>query len=372
MKINTIIGFFVIYFLSITASSQGSYYISDAGNFNNGPYQILKCNADGSNVQVFTKQLLAWPQDILFLEDKGIVLISNFTSNSIDRYNANTGTYVSKFTTGIQGPTRMKIGKDSLLYVLQWLGDGKVKRYDLEGNFVDNFTELGVSNSIGMDWDLQDNLYVSSYDGKYVQKFGPDGKSLGRFIANGLAGPTNIQFLENGNWMVLDYNGATIKLYDGAGKFIKNLVSGVLNCEGLHIHSDGSFLIGVGQNASVRKYDVEGRFVGHLFTPGTLQLKNPNAVVFRKDVTATRDENKIVKADFLQETGRHQFQIVDVEFTKEITTVQLLDAEGKTILTRDVRRNQTLDLSALSAGVYLALGMSAVRKAYRQKIVISE
>lgn len=73
--------------------------------------------------------------------------------------------------------------------------------------------------------------------------------------------------------LVLDYSAGNVKLYDGEGKFLKNLVMGVVNCEGIHVNSDGSFIIGVGQSASVRWYDAEGKFIKNLVSPGSLQLK---------------------------------------------------------------------------------------------------
>ncbi len=69
----------------------------------------------------------------------------------------------------------MKIGADSLLYVLQWSGNGKVRRYELDGTFVDDFTSVGVTQSIGIDWDNDGNLYVSSYGGDNVRKFDTNG-----------------------------------------------------------------------------------------------------------------------------------------------------------------------------------------------------
>ena len=111
-------------------------YVSDAGNFNNPPWQILKFDQNGQNGEVFISENLAWPQDIVFLEDKNEVLISNLNTGRITRYNSETGAYMSNFATGLGGPTRMKIGDDDLLYVLQWTGDGLVKRYSLEGDSV--------------------------------------------------------------------------------------------------------------------------------------------------------------------------------------------------------------------------------------------
>ena len=40
-------------------------------------------------------------------------------------------------------------------------GNGKVKRYELDGTFVDDFTSVGVSQSIGIDWDSNGNWAMS-------------------------------------------------------------------------------------------------------------------------------------------------------------------------------------------------------------------
>src|SRR3990170_1225071 len=104
----------------VTHAQEMSIYISDAGNFNLPPWQILKFDANGENGEVFIDDHLDWPQDIVFLEDQNVVLISNLKSGQILRFNARTGDYIDVFAGSIGGPTRMKIGVDSLLYVLQW------------------------------------------------------------------------------------------------------------------------------------------------------------------------------------------------------------------------------------------------------------
>lgn len=75
----------------------------------------------------------------------------------------------------------MKVGPDSLLYVLQWNGVGKVRRYQLDGTYLGEFTTTGVSQSIGIDWDNKGNLYVSSYNGDLVRKFDTAGVDYGNF-----------------------------------------------------------------------------------------------------------------------------------------------------------------------------------------------
>ncbi|HEY6437246.1 MAG TPA: hypothetical protein VIY47_11705, partial [Ignavibacteriaceae bacterium] len=177
--------------LSITSNvfcQDVEIYVSDAGNFSSPPWQILKFDENGENPEVFINTNLAWPQDILFLEDQQVVLISNYNTGRITKYNSSTGIYIEDFASGVGGPTRMKIGADSLLYVLQAAGNGRVRRYRLNGIFVDEFTNIGVPQSIGIDWDSNGNLYVSSYNGDFVRKFDADGNDLGIFINTNLLG----------------------------------------------------------------------------------------------------------------------------------------------------------------------------------------
>ena len=121
---------FVLLLASNTFCQIIEVYVSDAGNFSSPPWQILKFDENGENPEVFINSNLAWPQDIVFIEDQDIVLISNLNSGTITKHNSATGAFIENFATGISGPTRMKIGADdSLLYVLQWSGNGRVRRY---------------------------------------------------------------------------------------------------------------------------------------------------------------------------------------------------------------------------------------------------
>ena len=83
-----------------------------------------------------------------------------------------------------------------------------------DGTFEDAFTAVGVFQSIGMDWDNEGNLWVSSYNGRFIQKFSPTGEDLGKIITSNLAGPTNIWFDENDDLIVIDYNGGNVKKFD--------------------------------------------------------------------------------------------------------------------------------------------------------------
>jgi len=262
-------------------------YVVDVGPNRGAPWQVLKYDQDGQNPQVFVNAGLNRPQEILFLEDRGVALVSSLGNNRINRHDAETGAFIDFFATGIGQPTRIRIGPGGLLYVLQWQGNGRVWRYDLDGNFVDEFTQVGVSNSIGLDWDSEGNLYVASFDQAHVRRFDPEGNDLGLFVTNGLVGPTNIWFDAGGDLLILDWSGGSIKRYGPDGEFEGVFVGGLSQPEGVDFLDNGDFLVGNGGTSSVRQYDKDGNFVRDLVTSGLGGLATPNGVTVRRLNTFT-------------------------------------------------------------------------------------
>jgi len=257
-------------------------YVSDAGHFSQPPWQILKFDENGENPEVFITENLAWPQDIVFVENANTVLVSNFNSGKIERYNAETGEYIDTFASGIAAPTRMKIGPDGLLYVLQWSGNGRVLRFNRFGTLIDSFTNLDLTQSIGLDWDSAGNLYVSSYDGQLVRKFNTDGLDQGNFISNNLAGPTNIWFADNGDLLVSDFDGGAVKRFDSQGVYLGNFITGLSQSEGVDYLPDGNLLIGNGGTHSVKMFTPAGTYLEDIIPNGSGGLIQPNAVVVRQ------------------------------------------------------------------------------------------
>ncbi|MEM9530512.1 MAG: hypothetical protein AAGA23_06315 [Pseudomonadota bacterium] len=273
--------FLALSLVAPVAAQDFEIYISDAGMLSNPPWQILKFDANGENPELFTNQNLAWPQDIVFLEDQGVALISNLNSNQINRHDAETGAFIDVFATSASGPTRMKIGPDGLLYVLQWSGDGRVRRYQLDGTPAADFTTTGLSQSIGLDWDSNNNLLVSSFDDALVQRFDDQGADQGALISSNLQGPTNLWFEASGDLLVLDWSGGAIRRFSAGGNFLGNFATGLTQPEGIAQLPGGDLLIGNGGTSSVRRYTSTGTLVGDFIASGTSGLIQPNAVVIR-------------------------------------------------------------------------------------------
>ena len=355
-------------FASISAQNY-SVYVSDAGNFSNPPWQILKFDANGQNGQVFISQNLDWPQDILFLENENTVLVSNLNNGRITQFNANTGAHLGEFATGIGGPTRMKLGPDSLLYVLQWTGNGKVWRYKLSGAFVDEFTATGVTTSIGLAWDDSGNLYVSSYNGKFIRKFSPSGADLGNFISTNLAGPTNIWFAENGDLMVVDYLGNSIKRFDSQGNYKGIFISGLPQGEGVDFLPNGNILIGSGGTSSVRVYSDSGILLNNLVPPGTLNLKVPNAVVVRSLPVSSISE-LYEEWTFVTPTLGTLFQFSSKEMLLGMTACTVYNSSGAFVQTINFADSSSWDASNLPVGVYHLIAKNQDGVIGRQTVVV--
>lgn len=361
-----------VWFTSLTAQDL-AVYISDAANFTSGPFQIDKYAEDGTHLgQLMTvDDGIFWPQDILFLESEEAVLISNLAAAGvISKHDWATGNFIENFAEGLGGPTRMKIGPDGKLYVLQWSNSvNKVLRFELDGTPLGDFTDIGIAQSIGIDWDASGDLYVSSYGGSLVQKFdGTTGASMGPFIDTGLQGPTNIFFEASGNLIVFNYSSGIIKRFDATGAFIEDLITGVNGCEGFAFFPNGDILIGVGSDGSVRRYDSDYNFIENFVEPNTTLL-TPNAIVIRDDIPLSVAENKLA-ITFVTPSVGTRFRISD-EAALRYKSMQVFDTIGRLVETLEPETSRIWDASKLTEGIYFITASENGQKS-TQKIVVKK
>jgi hypothetical protein len=252
-----------------------------------------------------------------------------------------------------------------LLYVLQWSGSGKVRRYELDGTFVDEFTSVGVTQSIGIDWDNAGNLYISSYGGGLVRKFDPDGNDLGVFVNSNLSGPTNIWFDDNGDLLVIDYNGTAVKRFDSSGTFINNFLTGLSQAEGVDFFPNGNILIGNGTTSSVKLFDSNGNYIEDFIPNGSGNLLTPNAIVIREvnpssvsgDKNSTNLNNFVLEQNYpnpFNPTTNIRFRIADRGFTT-LNVYNILGNEIAILVSEEIPAGEheiTFDASNLPSGIY--------------------
>ncbi|MEO1260828.1 MAG: T9SS type A sorting domain-containing protein [Bacteroidota bacterium] len=368
-KTSTLAGLLLAFFFTSLSAQEFDVFVSDAANYDVEPWDIFRYDQDGSNGEKFISSNLGWPQDIVFLEHENTMLVSNLNDDNIIKCNADNGAFIGVFATGIDGATRMEIGPDSLLYVLQWEGNGKVKRFKLDGTFVDDFTETGVPRSIGLDWDTDGNLYVSSYSGNYVKKFSPTGADLGNFISSNLSGPTNVWFRDNGDLMVNGWNDGTVKRFNSNGEFQEIFISGIQQVEGVDFFPNGDIALGVGSQSTVKVYSPDGMFIKDLFPPGSAGIIRPNAVVFRfKETTATQEIYQEIT--FVTPTIGHQFQVSNPDVRQLATSFEVFNSAGTLVSKVNFADSTQWDASGLTDGIYHITAKLNDGTIARQKVVV--
>ena len=368
--------YYLVLAFSLTATvmlSQIEVYVSSVLDST-----IKEYTEDGTYVGNFIEPFaggLNRPQSLIFMND-GTAITTGFLNSQIKQYDGETGAFIGNFSSGysLTFPTRMRIGTDNLIYVLQ--NDAtinKVVRFDLNGNFVDEFTSVGIPGAVGMDWDDAGNLYVASFGGAvdgFVQKFDPSGNDLGVFIDSTiLQGPTSIWFNNNGDLLVMDWADGIVRRFDSNGQYIDDFITGLMNPEGfafLPNTTGNTLLIGDRGSDTVEHFDEFGNYIG-VFTSGN-NLEDPNAIVVR-DPTLSVTDNKNDVVFVWPSVGRLFY--FNNKNTMKLESVDIYNSHGQLIDSVNLLEEISWNASGYSEGVYIIVGtINGTR--VTQKIVVKK
>lgn len=292
-----------------------------AQNQSSGPFMFVSSNKTNSIVRfnaetgAFIDDFIAAgsgglgkPQEIIFGPD-GHIYVTGFNNSQIKKYDRDSGEFLGNFTKNysLNLPTKTTFHTDSLIYVSQWGGTEKVVRFNMNtGDFVDEFTSTRVINGMGHAWGAEGNLYVVSWgtngsDGN-VQKFDA---ATGVFQSiliptgrGGLRGPVNI-WIDNGELFVVDWTlGRVLRFNEATGAFNGNFITGLTRTEGFTFGVDGSIYLCDWQLNRVNRYDSEGKFLNTFATGGG--MSEPNDVIFGPptNTTSVDDPFEIIPVQF--------------------------------------------------------------------------
>lgn len=350
MKKLLLLGFALCTVLT-SQSQEVLVYASDRAN-----NAVNKYDVNGNFLEVFIPSNsggLSNPQDLVFHPD-GTVLISGFFNNTILRYDLETGDYLGPFSNGypIQGATRMEL-RDDLIYVLQWNSNYQVIRFDLDGNFVDEYTNIGVFQSIGIDWDADNNLYVSSYGNGTsgnVQRYDENGDLQEIFgETNQIQGATNIWFTDNGDLWAMDYNGNRIMRFDSDGNHIDDVITGVANPEGFAYLPDGNLLVSERGADKITLFDPAGNNLGRWDNGGN--LSQPNFIrVWESSLGVT---DALAFGGLFQNTIGTSFRLSD-DKTALVQSIALFDLGGRQVAIQWDAEQGVIQTAGLNRGLYIA------------------
>ncbi len=237
---------------------------------------------------------LSATQEVLFGFD-GNLLVSGRGNTHILMYDGQTGAFIGNFTSGydLDNPTKTTFGPDCNLYVSQWgTVKKKVARFDgRTGQFIDEFTSIDLNDPSGHAWDSDTNLYVACYGSSEVRKFDKNGNFIEVFTQPGhLQGPVNLWFNTQGNLCVLDWDNGSVIVFDGStGNYLSTFISGLTNAEGITEGPDSNIYICDWTDNNIKRFDQNGNFLGVFSNGGNLAA--PNSLIFRVN-NSTSVKNK--------------------------------------------------------------------------------
>ncbi len=360
-------------FLSLCLLGGSSLLLGQPDFFvaNRDGHNILQYTMDGVFVRAFVKARsggLNSPQEILFHPVDGSMLVTGFNNSNIKRYDGQTGDYLGNFSSGynLSRPTKMIIGKDSLIYVTQWgSSQNKIVRFDFDGNFVDEWSNINVPEGCGMAWDKEGNLLVTTWSNGqntgtagFVRKFDPQGNNLGVLInTTTLQGPVGLWVAENEDIYVIDWTAGAVKIYTKDGQFIRNFISGMTRAEGNALGPDGKYYICDWQLNRVNRYNADGSFDRTLVNQG---LNVPNGLAFSPMVVVSADEEvieQLSKPSIFPNPGTDEVRLNFTVRNGGLTILQVFDILGRPILRKSIQSHSgdntlPIDVSAFNRGLF--------------------
>jgi YVTN family beta-propeller protein len=235
------------------------------------------------------------------------LLVGNVTDSSIKRFNGSTGAYVGDFVPagsgGLSGPTFFVFGPDRNLYVSSCT-TANVKEYNgLTGAFIADFTPVSAGCAYGLAFGPDGNLYLAHLDsagaGRIKRFNGTTGAPMPDFVANGTAGlnyPQGLVFGPDGNLYItnnLPTSGSTILRFDGTtGAYLNTfatIASG--NPTSLTFGADGNLYASMFNGHVIERFNgVTGSDMGAFVPTGVGNLTWDVDIAFGPDGTLYETE----------------------------------------------------------------------------------
>ena len=225
----------------------------------------------------------------------GLLYVCSEANNSIQRFNMTTHAYVDTIISGanLNGPTGITFDSSNNILVGNFNND-TITKYNSAGTFLSTLVTTGSGGINGPDVGLtvgpDGNLYVPSFDSNAVQRYNATtGAFIDTFIPAGVGGmsqPRTILFRDNKVWVTSD-NGNKVLRYGLDGSFIDTFVSsgsgGLSGASGMTFGDDGLLYVSSWRNNRILKYSItDGSFAGTALSTG---LSGPTYIMMVPEPT---------------------------------------------------------------------------------------
>ncbi len=235
------------------------------------------------------------------------LLVSNFGSSTITRYDMNTRQLIATHGagSGLVNPLAARVGPDGKLYVTSE-GSNAILRFNANtGAFIDTFVAAGaggLTQPSGLDWGPDGNLYVASFDGNRVLRYhGATGAFLSTFITTGLGGlngaDNGMIFGPDGHLYIPSYFGSRVLRYNGAtGAFMGNFMT--VSRPRVLVFRENDILV-TSETQGIRRHNKStGAFLSTFALAGTNGLSTPIGLAIGPDgsvYAATGGNSRVLK-----------------------------------------------------------------------------
>ncbi|MEZ6134949.1 MAG: NHL repeat-containing protein [Pirellulaceae bacterium] len=217
----------------------------------------------------------------LVSESRADLLVSNFDTDSVLRFDDRTGRFIDVFISGggLDGPRGLATGPDGNIYVSSQLNN-RILRYDgRSGAFMDTFIASGLDFQTDLAFGQDGNLYVA--DGTQIERYsGQTGAALGRVStvdAEGLAFHTDGRLFASGLQRV--YQITPFEREFGRGGH-----DGIFGPRGIDIGPDGLLYLSSQNSQEIKRFDPNTRsFVDDFIGAGANGVFNPQGLRFGPD-----------------------------------------------------------------------------------------
>ena len=160
---------------------------------------------------------------------KGDLLVPDYENHRIHCYSLD-GKYKFHFGTwgntsgSFKYPIDLATDSHDNIYVIDE-GNGVVKKFDAEGNFILQFEEGVLGHVFSLSIDFQGQIHIADLDNNRITIFDSNGKAtpLATEQSKNLQAPCSVFCLENGGTLVGDRSEFLLKHFDAAGKLINQV-----------------------------------------------------------------------------------------------------------------------------------------------------